>query len=118
MPVATSHVSNGHAHGGTETLAGSVLRKEIALADQQEIKAKQMAGELVDRAEIERWVSDMIVRTRDTFLRIGAETGDRLSALTGHPAPALAKVVTDKIIEGLEAMREWGRARGGMREAG
>ena len=109
VPVSTTYGSNGHALGGAETLAAAVLRKEIALADQQEIKAQQMAGELVDRAEIDRWVSDMIVRTRDTFLRIGPEQGDRLAA-TSNPVEC-AKIVTDTVMHGLEAMREWGKAQ-------
>lgn len=109
---------NGHqavdpAPGVVESMYQAQLRKERALADQQEIKARQMAGELVDRDEISRWVSDMIVRTRDTFLRIGPELGDRL-AVTSDPLEC-RRLVTDKVMEGLEAMREWGKAGGGSR---
>jgi hypothetical protein len=101
---------NGHqavdpAPGVVESMYQAQLRKEIALADQQRLKADEMAGRLIDRTEASRWYANIIVKLRDTFLRIGAETADRLATET-IPA-ACRKIVDDKIIEALSMMKEY-----------
>ena len=81
----------------SESMFQAQLRKERALADQQEMKARQMAGELIEAAAIERWYANVIVKARDLLMRIGPESGDRLAVET-RPSEC-AQIVEAKVRE-------------------
>jgi hypothetical protein len=103
-PVSPLYTPN-HTHGGTESLAEALLRKEIALADQQRLKADEMASRLIDRNEASRWYANLIVKLRDTFMRVGAETADRLANETS--VVVCRKIIDEKIVEALSMMKEY-----------
>ena len=74
-----AHQDDGEPGDG-ETFVAAQLRKEIATADLNELKVAKGRGEVVDIAEINAYVSGMIIRSRDILLRIGPELRDRLAA--------------------------------------
>jgi hypothetical protein len=67
---------------GKETFTEAQRRKEVALADLRELELATNRGELANVAEVNAFVSGMIVRCRDLFCRIAPEMRDRLSKET------------------------------------
>ena len=65
-----------------ETFAEARQRKEIALANQHEITAAQMLGEVVEVASVNAWIAGMILKSRDILLRMAPEFKDKLSQET------------------------------------
>lgn len=67
---------------GKESFAEAQRRKEIALADLRELELATGRGELVKLAEVNAWISGMVVRARDILTRIAPELCDRLAKET------------------------------------
>ena len=65
---------------GKESFAEAARRKEVALADLRETELAVLRGELVNVAEVNAFVSGMIVRARDIFVRMPVELCDRIAA--------------------------------------
>jgi hypothetical protein len=70
------------AKQGDETLFEAQRRKEIALADLRELELAVKRGELAPVAEVNAFVSSMILRARDIVSRIAPELRDRLAKET------------------------------------
>jgi hypothetical protein len=92
--------------GVTENILQAQLRKEIALADQQRLKADEMAGRLIDADEVERTWLNLATRTQSALLPIPAEVGAGLAALCPGLSPVqCSALVMEKIRQALEILR-------------
>ncbi len=85
--ASTANVASGGAGelaapASTESLADASRRKEIALANLNEVKLAVQRGELVDLAEINAFVAGMIIRAREILMRMPGEMRDRLARET------------------------------------
>ena len=67
------------APGAPENFTDAQTRKEIALANLRELEYKVKAGELIQLANVNEWLSTMILRSRDVLLRIAPELKDKLA---------------------------------------
>ena len=65
-----------------ETFSEAARRKEVALADLRELELSVKRGELAPVAEVNAFVSSMILRARDIFTRLAPELRDRLAKET------------------------------------
>jgi len=63
-----------------ESYPDAQRRKEIALANERELRVSVMRKDLVPKQELESWYSGLVVKARDILLRIGPELRDRLAA--------------------------------------
>ena len=67
---------------GQESFFEAQRRKEVALASLRELELAMEKGELVKVAEVNAFVSSMILRARDILSRIAPELCDRLAKET------------------------------------
>lgn len=92
--------------GVAETEYAARRRKEIALANKQELEVAQRMGELVPRVQVNQFIAGQIIRVRDELLKIGPEKQDALAA--EGDAAKCGKIVTDAVRRTLEMMAEYG----------
>jgi hypothetical protein len=80
--------STGGANG-SESFVSAQARKERALASKHEVQLAAMRGDLVPIATVNRFFSAMIIKARDSLLRLPASLRDRLGAMDGAHCEAL-----------------------------
>lgn len=73
---------SSEAPAGGESFAAARTRKEIALADQAEMKASESRGELVSVAEAERLWFDVARSTRSRVMALPDLLSGRMSGMT------------------------------------
>jgi hypothetical protein len=66
--------------GGPETFREARTRKESALADQHELKARKLDGELVEISEVRGAITDHLAHSRSILLGLPGELCDRMAA--------------------------------------
>lgn len=87
---------------GSESYLAAQRRKEIALANERELRVAVMRKDLVPKVEMEQWLSKVAVTARDEFLKVGPELRDQLAACTD---PLKCEVmVTDVIRQALDKL--------------
>ena len=85
--------------------ADAKTKREYVRLEKEALQLKRAKGEVVSVAEINAFVSGMIIRARDTFLRIGPELQDRLAYETDpHECERL---IMDQVTRGLNQMAEY-----------
>lgn len=72
---------DSQANGG-ETFAAARTRKEIALADQAEVKAREQRAEVVSVAAAERMWFDLVRSTRSRIMALPDLLAGRMSGMT------------------------------------
>lgn len=80
--------------------------KEQGLAAQAQFKARQMDGELIDRAATYGRMANLVVKARDILTRIGPEQRDRLAACT-DPVEC-ENIVQGEVLRALSVLKEFG----------
>lgn len=89
-----------------ETEYAARRRKEIALANKQELEVAQRMGELVPRVQVNQFIAGQIIRARDEFLKIGPEKQDALAA--EGDAAKCGRIITEAVRRALDMMAEYG----------
>ena len=81
-------VGTGSANG-SESFVSAQARKERALASKHEVQLAEMRGDLIPIAVVNRFFSAMIIKARDSLLRLPASLRDQLGAMDGAHCEAL-----------------------------
>lgn len=90
----------------TKQLNEARVMKEVYAARMAKLDYERETSELVPLAEVNRWISAMILSTRDEFLRIGPELQDEL-AEEKSPA-AISRLIDKRVRRALANLKEYG----------
>jgi hypothetical protein len=96
------------SRSGDTSLTEAKRRNQLALAQLNELELAQKRGELIAFADVNHFVSTMIIRARDILLRIAAELRDRLAA-ESDPIKC-GELIEDEIHRALGELKEVPRA--------
>ncbi|OYX78511.1 MAG: hypothetical protein B7Y77_02255 [Bradyrhizobium sp. 35-63-5] len=99
-----AEASGAATRGKLGTLADAKARSEIARADKLEIENRRRAGELVERAAVERAGVALFTQTRIALLAIASKVAPRLLGITD--ALDAQRIVDEAIREALAAFAE------------
>ena len=95
----------GSAGVEAESTTNAVRRKEIALANKQELEVAQRRGDLVPRVMVRAWISGMINRAKTELMRIGPELQDTLAVT--KDAGKCGLLIEGRVRQALEALAQF-----------
>lgn len=99
-----AEASGAGTRGALSTLADAKTRSEIARADKLEIENRRRAGELVERAAVERAGIALFAQTRIALMAVGSKIAPKL--LNIADALTAQRLVEDAIRAALEALAD------------
>jgi hypothetical protein len=96
------------SRSGDTSLTEAKRRKELALAQLNELELAQKKSELISFADVNHFESTNIIRARDILLRIAPELRDRLAAET-DPIKC-GEIIDAEIYRALSELKVFSRA--------
>lgn len=88
------------AGAGSEDLDGARLRKELAMADNWELRNAKERGELLERAAVETTAKEQVRSVRSRLMGVGSSLA---SQLEHHPAAEIQAIIDQHMHDVCEA---------------
>lgn len=111
QPLTSYPARDADPGDDAEAYAASRAKREAANAEKAELELAELRARLVDKAEVDREVADLVSGLRDAILMVPREVADHCAGLEGPAIEgvmmlALKRVLTAQSVAAMEGRRD------------